>query len=215
MSRCGLGSPASAVRHETVRAVRHRHDEPRSVARALPLEQRGEDLRHGGERARTQIGGLDRRQGRCGVRERARPAEVVQVVAGTQRVTALDAEARERAVDDAVGDVVRTDAETRGDPGPEALEHDVGAGAERAAELGLGLEVADDRLLARVERRVPLRRDRPQRVAVGGLEPDDAGAEAEQLAACKWARQVPCQVDDEEPRQRLHRREPTLRPCQP
>ena len=185
--------------------MRHRDDQSRSAPRALPLEQRGEDLGDRGEGARAQVGGLDRRQGRCGVRERARPAEVVQVVAGTQRVTSLDAEARERAVDDAVGDVVRADAEAGGDAGPEALEHDVGAGAERAAELGLGLEVADDRLLARVERGVPLRRDRAQRIAVGRLEPDDACAEAEQLTTCKRARQVPRQVDDEEPRQRLHR----------
>ena len=160
---------ANAVRDEPVRAVRHRDDEPRATPGALTFEECGEHLGDRREGARPEVGGLEGRQGRRRFGERARPAEVVQVVAGSERVAPLDPEARERAVDDALGHVVRPDAEPRGDAGPETLEHDVGSRAERAAELGLRLEVADDRLLARVECRVPLRCDRAQRIAVGRL----------------------------------------------
>jgi hypothetical protein len=48
-------------------------------------------------------------------------------------------EARDRAVDDPVGHVVRPDAEPRGDARAEPLDHDVGARAERPAELRLRL----------------------------------------------------------------------------
>jgi hypothetical protein len=75
------------------------------------------------------------------------------------------------------------DAQAVGDAGPEAFQDHVGARAERTAELGLGLQVADDRFLAGVQRVVPGRREGTKRIAARRLEPHDARAEAQELAA--------------------------------
>ena len=48
---------------------------------ALALEERGEHLRHGAERAGREVGDLDRREPGRGVLEHTGPAEVVDVVA--------------------------------------------------------------------------------------------------------------------------------------
>ena len=77
----GSGSPPSAVRDQPVRPVGHRDHEPAPAAGPPALDQRGEDLRHRAERPRREVGDLDRRVGGSGVREHARPAEVVEVVA--------------------------------------------------------------------------------------------------------------------------------------
>jgi hypothetical protein len=113
-------------------------------------------------------------------------------------------EACERAVDDPAGEVGRADAESLDHPGAEALEHDVGVRTERAARLRIGLQVELDGLLAGVQRLVPGRRELVQRIAAGRLEPHDARAEAQQLAARERPRQVARQVDDEQARERLH-----------
>ena len=63
---------AEPVRDEAVRAVRHRDRQPGAAAGALALEQRGQDLRHGAERAGGEVGGLERRQRRARC-PRARP----------------------------------------------------------------------------------------------------------------------------------------------
>ena len=102
-------------------------------SRSGPLEQRREDLDDRPERSRCEVRDLHGRPLRRGVLEHARPAEVVEVVSRAGSVRAVRAEAGDRAVDGRAGNVVGPDAESRGHPGPEALEHDVGAGAERAA----------------------------------------------------------------------------------
>ena len=126
---------------------------------------------------------------------RADPAEVVQVMA---RAVVVGAVAPERAVDRPGREGVRRDAQAGRDAGPEALDHDVGARAQCAAERRLGLEIADDRFLARVEQRIPFGRDIPHRVALRRLEPHDARAKAEQLAGRERPREVAGQVDDEQ-----------------
>ena len=80
---------AQPVRDEAVRAVRHRDRQPGAAAGACPLEQRSEDFGDRAERARCEVGRLERRQARRGVFEHARPAEVVQVVTRPRRVRAL------------------------------------------------------------------------------------------------------------------------------
>src|SRR5262249_48228360 len=97
------------------------------------------------------------------------PALVVEIVAGR---LILRAETGERAVDDALGQLRGADPETVDDAGPEALEHDVGAGAERAAVLGLRLQVELDGLLAGVERLVPGRRGAPRAGRAGAPASD-------------------------------------------
>jgi AcrR family transcriptional regulator len=114
-------------------------------------------------------------------------------------------ESRDRAVEDVRRNVVRPDAEACGDAGPEPLEHDVGARTERASECRIALEVADDRFLAAAERVVPGRRGASHRIALGRLDPHDASAEAKQLPTRERPGEIPRQVDDEHPGQRLLR----------
>ena len=194
----------AAERRQPVRERREGDREPRPPARSLAGQQGGDDLAHRGERA-AEVGQRNGRESRRGLRERARVAEVVQVVPDPRRVRAVPSEAGQRAVDDPLGQVVGTDSEPRGDARPEALQHHVGACAESSAELRLVLEVTDDRFLARVQQRVPGRLDLAQRIARRRLEPDDAGAEPEQLAARERAREVPRQVDHQHARERFHR----------
>ncbi len=53
---------AQPVRDEAVRPVRQRDDDVAALAGALTLQQRREDLLHGAERARREVGDRDRRQ---------------------------------------------------------------------------------------------------------------------------------------------------------
>src|SRR5205085_1175865 len=76
-------------------------------------------------RARRQVRDLHRRQGRGGPLQHARPAEVVEVVAGARLVPAALAEAGDRAVDGALARLLRADAEPRGDVRTERLDDDV------------------------------------------------------------------------------------------
>jgi hypothetical protein len=117
-----------AVRDQILRAVRHRNGEPCASA----LEQRREDLRDRTERSGCEIRDLHGRHRRRRVRERARPAEVIEVVAGPLLVPAADAETCDRAVDRVRARVVRADAEPCRDARAESLEHDVAARDERA-----------------------------------------------------------------------------------
>ncbi len=57
---------------------------------------------------------------------------------------------------------------------------------------------------------MPCRCDLSHRVAPGWLDPDDARAELEQLAARERARQVPGEVDDEDSLERPHRDEEAI-----
>jgi len=99
--------------------------------------------------------------------------------------------------------VLPPDAEPRGDAGPEPFEHDVGPRAQALRERGVGLQVADNGLLAGPKRPVPDGSRPPERVARRRLDADDPGAEAGELAARVGDRQVPRQLDDERAGQRL------------
>ena len=168
------------------------------------LEEGGEDPRHGTERAGGEIGDLDRREPWCRVLEDARPAEVVDVVPGAEAMGRVVAEARDRAVDRRLGDVVWPDAQARSDSRPEALQHDVGSCAERLCERRVDWKVADDGLAAHPQGGVPGRGRRPHGIAAGRLDANDTGAESTELAARVRARQVAREVDDERVGQRLH-----------
>ena len=126
-------------------------------------------------------------------------------MARARAVPRVVTEARDRAVDGGVGHVVGTDAEPRRDAGPEALEHDVGARAERLREAGVVREVADDRLGARAKRGVPRGRGRAHRVAARRLDPDDARAEPPELATRVRAGEEAREVDDERVRRAVAR----------
>ena len=168
------------------------------------LEQGGEHRGDGSQGTRSEIRGLNGRQAGCGVLQHAGPAEVVEVMPDPRRVAAVGAEAGDRAVHDRLRHVVRADAEPRRDTRAKALEHHVRAGAELTPEGGLGLQVDDHRLLAGVQCGLPRRRDVAHRIALGRLDPDDAGAELEQLPGGEGPRQVAGQIDDEHPGERLH-----------
>ena len=198
MSSFGTGIAGDAVCDEVVRAVRHRHGD----ARASSCDECRQDLRHGAERACGEVGDLQRRQRGRRVGERAGPPEVVEVVPGTLLVAPAEPEARDRAVHGVGARVVRSDAEPLHDAGPKALEDDVRAREQAARERQSlrALEVADDGLLAGIERVVPCRRGVAERVALRRLDPHDARAEAQKLAARVRARQVAREVDDEQTR---------------
>ena len=163
MRKRGSGSPPS--RCETSRwepwVIETTTWAPRPVR--SPLEQRGEHRDRGLQGARGEVGQLHGRQGGRGVGKHAGPAEVVEVVAGAVGVRALGTEAGDRAVDDPLRKVGGAEPEPLGDAGAKALEHDVGARAQRPREAGIRLEVADDRLLAGPESGVPRRGDVPHR----------------------------------------------------
>ena len=84
---------------ELVRAVGHRDGQAAAESRALTLEEGREHLGHRSERAGGEVGDLDRWPLRCRVLEDAGPAEVVEVVTGSVRMSAFRAEAGDRAVD--------------------------------------------------------------------------------------------------------------------
>jgi len=123
----------------------------------LACGERGEDADRGHERAATDVGDLhpgdDGRAARLAdVVQHAGVAEIVDVVAHPVAVGSVLPVARDRAVDEARvrGRERRVvDAEARGDARPEALEDDVGAGAEAAEDVA-------PRLALQVERHAPL-----------------------------------------------------------
>jgi len=96
-----------------------------------PRRLRRDDLaeRPGGEFGDLERRGLGRR-----VLQPPAPAGVVPVMPGPVSMRFGLAEARDRAVDRGLRDVVRPDPEPRGHSGPESFEHDVGARAERSRE---------------------------------------------------------------------------------
>ncbi len=179
-----------------------------ACAGALAAEERGEDLRHRAESPGREIGRRYRRQRRRGRGEHARPAEVVEVVAGPLLVATAEPEAGDRAVDGAARHVCRPDPEPRGDAGPERLEDDVGAREQRARELAVARQLAEHRFLAGIQAVVPRGRRASHQVAARLLDADDLCPEASQLARGERARQLARQVDDERPLQgrsgRLH-----------
>ena len=197
---------AEPVRDEAMRAMCHRDRQSGSAPRAAPLEQGGQDLRHGAESAGREVGRLQWRQAGSGVLQDAGPAEVVEIVPGPSGVRPVGAEAGDRAVDGRGRRVVGADAEASRHPRPEPLEHDVRPCEHASGELRLRLQVAGDRLLAGVQRVVPGRRDVAHRIALQRLDPDHARAEPLQLSRRECAREVPSQVDHEMSGQRLHRR---------
>ena len=106
-------------------------------------------------------------------------------------------EAGDRAVHGRLGHRVGPDAQTLGDPRPEAFEHDVRARDQRPAELRVALEVAEDRLLAGVQALVPLGRHVANGIAVGALEADHPRPQAQQLTARERPGEIAREVDDE------------------
>ena len=165
------------------------------------FEQRGEHLDHGALRAGGEVGDLHGRERRRGVLERARVPEVVQVVAGVERVRAARAEPGDRAEDRRPGEL---DAETLPHSGTEALEHHVGIGQHGGWRVGT--RVPGDDLLAVVERAVRGRIRVRHGVALGGLDLHHARAEPQQLAACEGAGEVAREVRDGDTREWLHAR---------
>jgi hypothetical protein len=182
-----------AVRSETVRVVGHRDGEARSAAGLLSLQQRSEDVDYRVQRPAREVRDLDRRQSGRGFGEQARPAEIVQIVPWALVVRA---EAGYGAVDDGGRNVARPDSESLGDTRSEALEHDVGAPAEGAPEVGVAFEIPYDGFLAGVDRSVPARSDGPERVTLGRLDAHDPRCPLEKLPTGERARQVPREVDD-------------------
>ena len=156
------------------------------------------------ERARGEVRDLHGRQRRSGVRECARPAEVVEVVAGALLVTSAGAEAGHRAVHGTFRGMLGPDAEPRADAGAERLQHDVRAAEEPARDRRVALQVDDDRLFAGRERFVPPGSGRAHRLAARLLDADHPCAERQQLPRGERARQVAREVHDEHPGQRLH-----------
>ncbi len=164
-----------------MRPVRHRDDDPAALPRPLTLEQRGEDLDDGPERASREVGDLRRRHRGSRVREKPRPADVVDVVPGPERVTPFRAEAGDRAVDGRLRDAK---PEALEHAGTEAVEYDVGLVAELERDgQAVTLEIALDDLLSGVERLVPGRRACPHRLAARLLDLHDARPESCELPA--------------------------------
>ena len=196
------GLLAEPVPDQPVTPVRHRDAHPGAFSRAGTPDERCEHVRHRTEPAGREVCDLHRRPGR-GVLEHARPAEVVEVVAGALGMRSVGAEAGDRAVHESGGQIVGADSEPRCDARSEPFEDDVRPGAETQGKSHVRLQVTDDRLLAGAKRAVPRRRRRPQRIATRRLDPDDAGAESHELAAGEGDREVPGQLHDEDPGERL------------
>ena len=114
------------------------------------------------------------------------------------------AETGDGAVDDSLRNVRGPDAEPCRHPGPEGLQHDVGASAQRRTEARVARAVPQHGFLAGVEGSVPGRRDITQEIAVRCLEPNDARTKPKQLPARERSRQIPREVDDELACKRLH-----------
>ncbi len=165
--------------------------------------ERRQHLGHRAQRPGREVGDLHRRVGIGHVLEHACPAEVVEVVAGALRVPAGRAEARDRAVHGRGRDVVRADAQTCSHSGPEPLQHDIGASAQRAGEARVLAQVAGHRLLAGPKRPIPLGGAPSHRVALGCLHAHHACAEPQQLAAGERPGQVAGELDDQDSGQRL------------
>ena len=125
-------------------------------------------------------------------------------MAGAQAMPIVVAEAGDRAVDGRLRDVVRADAEPRGDTGPEALEDDVGACAERRAKAAsAGRSQTTDSL--------PARSAVSHAVAVGRIGSPPGGSTRTTRAPSRVSSrlayapgQVAREVDDERSRERLH-----------
>jgi TetR/AcrR family fatty acid metabolism transcriptional regulator len=196
---------SQAMRGEAVGPVRHGDLDSTAAPGSLPLVERGKDLGYGAERAGSEVGDLYGRECGSGVGEGARPAEVVEVVAGASGVPPFGAEAGDRAVDDRVGQLGRADAEPVRHAGSEAVEDDVGAAAESVPEVAIRLQVARDRFLARVERGVPAGSDLAHGVSLGRFETHHPCPEPKQLPAGERAGEVAGEVDDEDAGQWLHR----------
>ena len=198
------GLASEPVSDEVVGAVRHRDDDMCAHSGPLACEKRCEHPCHGSERAGCEVGDLNRGKPGRGVCEHAGPAEVVDVVSRSRPMGAVVPEAGDRAVDDGVGDVVGSDPESLGDTRSEPLEDDVGTGAQSLREGRIGLEVADDRLAACPQGRVPCGRGRAHRVPVRRLDSHDSRAQPRQLSARIRTWEVAREVDDEDAVQRLH-----------
>ena len=198
------GVASQAVRDETVRPVRHRDDEVGAPTGAIALKQRSENLGDRAESARRKVSDLDRRPRGRRVPERAGPAKVVEVVACALFMPAAEAEAGDRAVDGAFGDVFRADAESGGYPGAKRLEHDVGLAHEFECGCGVELQIDLDRLFPRAERCVPGGGVAADRIAAWRPDADDARPEFQELAGREGSGEVPAEVDDQRPAQRLH-----------
>jgi TetR/AcrR family transcriptional regulator, fatty acid metabolism regulator protein len=120
-------------------------------------------------------------------------------------VRAAQPEAGERAVDGPWGRSLRADAETRGDPRPERLDDHVGTFEKRTREIAVTRQFADDRFLAPVQGVVPLGCGQAHGVAARLLDADHSGAALLELPRSKRPREKAGEIDDERPRERLHR----------
>ena len=118
-------------------------------------------------------------------------------MAGARLVPAALAEAGDRAVDGALARLLRADAEPRGDARTERLDDDVRLRDQILGRARLARQIALERLLARVERVVPLRCRGSHRIAARLLDAYHSRAEAQQLGGREGAGQVAAQVDHE------------------
>jgi hypothetical protein len=184
--------------------VRHRDLDSTAVPGSLPLVQRSEDLSDRAEGTGSEVGDLHRRQCGRGIGQRAGPAEIVEIMAGPSGVSPARAEAGDRAVHDRFGQVACSDSEPLRHARTETLQHDVGPATESVSERTVLLQVAQDRLLARVQCRVPTGSNVADRVALRALEANHPCSEAEQFPAGEGAGKVSRQVDDEEAGEGAH-----------
>src|SRR4051795_13199944 len=198
------GLAAEPVRDEPVRAVCHRDDDVAAPAGPFALEQCGEDLRHGAERACGEVCDLEGRQRGRRVPERAGPAEVIEVVTCALLMAAAEAEAGDRAVDGAFQCMLRADAEAGRDARTERLEHDVRLAQELERRRSVALQVDLERLLPRAQRVVRGGGGAAHRIAAGRLDADDPRPELQQLARREGAGEVTTEIDHQHPAQRLH-----------
>jgi hypothetical protein len=196
-----LALAVQAMRCKAVGVMGHRHGDVAAATTPLALEQRRHDLDDGVQRTTREVRDLHRRQRGRGVFEQPGPPGVVQIVS---RPSVTRAEAGDRAVHDGLRHIACADAEPLCDTGAKALEYDVRTRTQRASECGVTLQIPDNGLLPRIQRGVPGGRNVAQRIAGGRLDPDDARAALEKLAACKRPGKVAREVRYEDPGECLH-----------
>ena len=193
--------------------IGHRHVHLAAVAAAARVEQGDQDAHHGPHGATEQVADLQVRQrrraaGAADLVEHARIAEVVDVVAGTQRVrpglpVAADAAQHHARIAGCEGGV--TEAEALHDPGAKALDHHVRGlheAQEKSAPLVV-LEIQTQAALVAVDQLIEPARIAPHgthgaRVIAGTgvLHLDHLGAVVSQVLGGERTGKQPCEVEN-------------------
>jgi hypothetical protein len=188
-------------------AVEHADIEQASLAGSLALAEVGQDA-GGGVHGRAQVGDLDGRDGRNGIRPSAQAEDAgaggeVEIVPGPVAVRSVLAEPGDRTVNDPRidgPDGLVADAQPVDRAGAEALDDDPGGAGELEEKVapGRGLEIEGDALLARVQGQeigaLAVDEGRHRADVVAGLEVldlDDLGAKVGQEQRAERAGQEP------------------------